>query len=287
MKTLTTLFVLLFLTGNVYAQNPFGKAIDGLLKKDKNEKTTSEDGSDNNTAVSEDEEIEDSDVEVSFEENEPDYDVAPNEFIGSFSMEVTEYKKGKMSKDSPMKIHYYFDEYKIAFIPEAEDQQSPTLIYDLREKTITTLVDDNGEKSGMKMKMPKIKVKDKDGSGDLYGKIEKTDETKAIDGYQCRKYLIENEDTKGYAWVTEDMDINYGKLFSFISMDKGKNSNSLTPMDIQGIPLESHTESKKKNEAYDSVINNIKSGEVDESIFDTSEYEITDMSNLMRFGQDN
>lgn len=216
-------------------------------------------------------------------EGEP---VTPSEFIGSFTMEVTGYKKGKVDEKSSMKVDYYFDEYKMALAPTLDKKEKTTMIFDRRDKSMTTLIDKDGEKSGMKMKMPKLKLDQMRGDKDADTEFsyERTGETKTIDGYQCRKYLMEGEDYKGYAWVAEDFAIDFSSLFSFIDFGNKKNNpNAFSLDEVNGFPLESHIEFKDKKESVDTKIKNIQSGQVDAAVFDTSDYNIMDLGG-MNFG---
>src|SRR5690606_35743849 len=115
--------------------------------------------------------------------------------------------------------------------------------------------------------------------------IAPTNETKDIDGYKCKKYLISSDDNSGYVWVTEDVDIDYDKIFNFMDLDKKKKNSRLSDFDdLNGMALEAYTEDKKKNEAFEMKIKNLMIGKVDQSIFDVSAYSITDMTSMGGFG---
>lgn len=203
--------------------------------------------------------------------------------VATFTMEFQEFKKGKPSKNGFMKVTYYLNGDQIAFKPDLEGQQNTIMIFDSKTKTMTTLIDQDGEKSGVKMKMPKVKIDD-DGDDDLDFKVTPTNETKTILGYDCKKYLIESKDFSGHAWITDEVDLELEKAFTFMDTQKKSKNNVPKFGDIEGFPLETSTTNKKKDESYEMKVTDLKLGSVDEAVFNTSGYNITDMSNFMNMG---
>lgn len=203
--------------------------------------------------------------------------------VATFTMEVSELKNGKPTKNDAMRMTYYLNGEEIAIKPEMDDKQETVMIYNTESQTITTLIDQKGEKSGMKMKMPKMKMNSED-MDDIDFTVTPTDETKTIQGYECKKYLIESSDYTGHAWITEEVDINFQRIFSFLNNKKKGNSKMPKFGNMDGFAMETYSKNKKKDEEYLMKIVDLKVGEVDESIFDTSGYAITDMSNLMNMG---
>lgn len=207
-----------------------------------------------------------------------------NDFVGSFTMNITEYKNGKPSKSSPMKINLYFKGDLVAFVPTLKEGQYTTMIYNLKEKSVTTLIDQEGEKTGMKMKIPGMLLKEEE-KDKFDFTITPTDEQKTIAGYSCRKYLTESVESSGYVWVTEEIDLDYSRVFEFLNIEKKKSNNSMSSLrDLKGFALEAYSKNKEKDEAYEMKISDLNIGKVNEEIFDISEYTITDMSSMMNFG---
>ncbi len=205
--------------------------------------------------------------------------------IATFTMEFQEYKKGKPTKNSGTKITYYLNGDKIAFKPEMDGGQSTLMIFDSETKTMTTLLDRDGEKSGMTMKMPKVMLNDDSkNDDDLDFKVTPTNESKKILGYECKKILIESKDYTGHAWITDEVDLKLEKAFNFVDAQKKSKNTVHTFGDIKGFPLETLTKNKKKDESYEMKVTDLKLGSVDESVFNTAGYNITDMSNFMNMG---
>lgn len=205
-----------------------------------------------------------------------------NDFVGSFTMHFTELKKGKPTKNSPMKVAYYFNKNKIAFVPEAAKGDRTTMIYSLDDRVVTTLVDSKGEKTGMRMKMPKINIEEKTGDASSYS-ITPTDERKTIEGYACRKYLIESDEYTGHSWITEEANIDYARLFDFLNVGQKNSVSAPALKDLKGFAMETYTKSKKGDVEVEMKVTDLSVGKVDENIFDTSDYNVTDMSSLMNF----
>lgn len=206
--------------------------------------------------------------------------------VATFTMEIQEFKKGKPTKNGATKITYYLNGDQIAFKPELDGQESTVMIFDGPSRTMTTLVDKDGEKTGMKMKMPKVMLdnNDKNENDELDFEITPTNETKTILGYDCKKYLMESSDFSGHAWVAEEVDLELEKAFTFMDVQKKSKKNVPSFGDIKGFPLETISKSKKKDESYEMKVTDLKLGTVDESVFNTSGYNITDMSSFMNMG---
>lgn len=205
-----------------------------------------------------------------------------NDFVGSFTMHFTELKKGKPTKNSPMKVAYYFNKDKIAFVPEVAQGDRTTMIYSLDDRVVTTLVDSKGEKTGMRMKMPKIHIEEKTGDASSYS-VTPTDERKTIEGYACRKYLIESNEYTGHTWITEETKVDYARLFNFLNVGQKNNVSAPALKDLKGFAMETYTKSKKGDVEVEMKVTDLRVGKVDEKVFDTSDYNVTDMTSLMNF----
>ncbi len=211
----------------------------------------------------------------------------PNEFIGSFTMEVTTYKNGQPDKNSPATVSYAFDEWQSAMaINDNKGDGNTRIIFDLREKKQTMLTQDKkGKKTGVKMKMMKMKVRDND-NNIPDPKVTRTNETKQILGHTCRKYLVEDDENNTTAWVAEDIDISFEQMFQNLDFKSGGKgvSEMRKQYNMKGFPLESETVSKKKNEKSVAKFTELKIGTVDKSAFSTAGYEVTEMPDVFGGG---
>lgn len=229
---------------------------------------------------------ESSEVTVSFEEDDEPWEAVASDFVGSFTMEVTTTKNGKSDKSETMKMGYHIDRYRFAFSPEMKDKnvQSSTIIYDLQNRTMTTMTNDGKKKQAVVMPMMKIKTKVK--SEELMGNnltFTRTSDTKEIEGYPCVKYLLESDDYTGTVWMTEAFMVDLSVMTQMVKVE-GKSGSSLNWKDLYGVEgtsLESHITDKKKNETYDSYYTNLRIGSIDPAVFDLSGYEVMDMARML------
>ncbi len=223
--------------------------------------------------------------------DEPIGEVLPNAFIGSFTMETKSVDKKGRTEETIMTMH--FDEYRTVIeMPNVEDGEQVRMIMDNRDRTTTTLIDNKGEKTGIKMKIPKTKVtttgyeNETEANPDMT--FTRTDQTKTIDGHLCTLYIIEDDKTRTEAWIAEDFDINFAQAFSsYMNMDtknQKRNNNFDNTGNFQGIkgfPLESKSVSKKDASEVEMYMKDISVGEVNTAAFSTAGYEVQDMTNFM------
>lgn len=208
-----------------------------------------------------------------------------DEQVATFTMEMQSLKNGKPVKNGLVEITYYLNGDQIAIKPNTDEAQQTIMIFDANTKTMTTLMNKDGEKTGMKMKMPKVKVNSKE-VDDMDFNVTATNETKTILGYDCKKYLIESEEFSGHAWVTDEVDLNLERAFTFLDVQKNSKNNVPKFRDIDGFPLETSTKNKKKDESYTMKVTDLKLGTIDETVFNTAGYTITDLSSFMNMGEE-
>ena len=223
----------------------------------------------------------DGDVTITIEQDDEidDRPVVPSEFIGSFRMEVRNFKNGKEEKDSPSMVDFYIDEYAFVMQPlnPKTGEMDMRMVYDRKQRKISMLMEEN--KTGTITKMPNVKVtlnKDAVEEGDY--NITPTGKTKTIEGHLCKEYLVETPEEMSTLWVAEDMDVDF-TLFTDMVNAKGASSYYKNNIyGIKGVVLEGHTQLKNKKESYDLYMKNWKIGTVDRSMFDTTGYKLMDLS---------
>jgi hypothetical protein len=154
-------------------------------------------------------------------------------------------------------------------------------IFDKKEKTMTILVDKDGtNKMAMVQKMPDASATE--GTSAKDAKITVTNETKTIDGYNCKKVIAESDESTTTMWVSEEPGLTYADMFAMMSMGRGPASNISSNMknykDVKGIPLEMNIKSKNTAEGETVItLKNIKKETVNPSVFDTTGYQVMDM----------
>jgi uncharacterized protein DUF4412 len=159
-------------------------------------------------------------------------------------------------------------------------------IFDKKEQTMTILTEKDGaNKMAMVRKMPDAnELKDKEKSG-KEAKITVTNETKTIEGYNCKKVIAESDESTTEMWVTDELGLTYSDMFGMMHRGRGPASGMAMNMqnykDVKGVPLEMHTRNKNKTDEDTTIlVKNIKKGNVDASVFDISGYQVMDMSKM-------
>lgn len=185
-------------------------------------------------------------------------------FKGYMVMEVTSKdKKGK--SEAPVRFQYLLSSdtkfMGMSFSDPEKPETRTTTIMDTKNQAMVILLEDEGEKSSMAMKLDYDKVQgivDEEAEDQLEQseyEITKTGNTKTILGYACDEYLVTTEDGEGRYWVTEEP-IDGVSMFS-------PQSNPLV--------------SSKTIERYSSMFANAPKGTFMEMIFTDKEGAVTDM----------
>lgn len=185
-------------------------------------------------------------------------------FTGYMVMEVTATdKKGK--SEPPTQFNYLIGD-NVAFMGMAfADPKTPsnktTTIMDTKNQAMVMLLDNEGQKSSMAMKLNYDKIQeavDEEASEQMEDpgyQITKTGNTKEILGYTCEEYLVKSEDGEGRYWVTEKP-IEGFSMFS---------------------PQSNPMISNKTMDRYNSFFSQAPKGTFLEMQFTSAEGEVTDM----------
>lgn len=209
-------------------------------------------------------------------------------FLGSYTMKFT--NKDAKGKTTTGEIKSAYDEFKMATIPLFSDETEKNIrsIFDVRENTMTMLIDDlkKKKKSGMVMRMPKISVSgNKTETPAVSVSIQKTAETKIIDGFKCNKWVLTYSDgAKCEAWVTKDVTINTSEALSYFTAGmKGKKSSINTDCaNIDGCALES-TYTAKDGSTVFMKLTDIKKGKPAPAFFSEDGYQVMDVTGVEFF----
>lgn len=226
------------------------------------------------------------DPKISIEDDRDAY--VPNEFVGSFTMEMHTFKKGVEEKDSPMNVHFWSKEDMILMQPEVEKKGGEMkILTDLKNKyQYTLMTDEDGERTGIRQPKKKITVENEDEKGEDMN-VKKTDATRTIEGHLCHEYVGSNSDGKWTAWVADDIEAPFQQMIQNMSGVAGSKKEPAAEVPEDAFPLESTWESADGKEKMVMYVKDLKVGSVDESVFDISGYEIMEMPSMpgMNFGQ--
>lgn len=168
-------------------------------------------------------------------------------------------------------------------IADEGDRPSIRIIYDWKANTMTTLTEKNGSNFGMVSNIPDIENSMK--KDDDQAKITVTDETKVIDGYDCKKIIAESDEAVSEMWMTEATGLTYQNSLGLITRGRGPASgyarNLKNYEELKGISLLTTITSKKKSSDVTTVkITDLKKGAVDEKVFDTSGFQLMRMPSM-------
>src|SRR6185436_8204291 len=180
-------------------------------------------------------------------------------FEGSYLMHIENAQK-KHTADMQISIKGDKSSMEMMTAPNAGKVRT---IFDKKEQTMTILTEkDGGNKMAMVRKMPDANetMGNKEGKE---AKITVTNETKTIEGYNCKKVIAESYESTTEMWVTDDLGLTYADMFSMMNRGRGPASNMGSGMqnykDVKGLPLEMHMHNKNKPDEDASIfIKNIK-----------------------------
>ena len=215
--------------------------------------------------------------------NDEDFEPFENEQPFSVVMTVDEEKRGKTETST---IHLGATRTKIAMVTTDEGQRTQ-VVFDTQDgKTTTVITDKKGETKGFRMRMPNLGGMMEAASkevGDIM-EVERTNERKTIDGYDCELVLVTNtkENTVTRSWITRDLDISSQEVFGSVARmmgGKGGTAPGIPPGFedlVDGFPIMST--SVDGNKTYTMNMSDIRTGNnVDQSLFDTDNVPIEEL----------
>lgn len=219
--------------------------------------------------------------------SEPDEEVLSNveasSWVGRFVMELREYKGDREQKDSPMTVTYYINPYDVAIDVPTDEGDARMIMHRQTRKITMLMTDEDGNKTGTKMPMLRIKttVSSAEGQTEEHS-ITETGNTKTISGYLCREYEVETEDMTGTMWITKQWELDYGVLFDFAQVKNANTGQVASWSNVFGAPgimMESKMKERNSDKTMVYRILEVDQGAQSEA-FSTEGYEMTDMGSL-------
>lgn len=200
---------------------------------------------------------------------------SPNSFIGTIDFSI----KGADNVDMTVSTK----EWQTAMDVKTKNGENVVMIFDHKKENVTILTNDgpNGKYaivSSMK-NMPMAQIEEKVNEN-YEVKVEKTNETKEILGYECQKYIITTDEGVAETWVTDKITFN---PFESLSKMGNKMNSSITNSykdKLNGLAMHTIFKDKKGKETEIKVtaIDN----KPNEKLFSTAGYQIMDMSSFGR-----
>ncbi|MEO8149920.1 MAG: DUF4412 domain-containing protein [Bacteroidia bacterium] len=168
-------------------------------------------------------------------------------------------------------------------IPSMESSGMVKNIINSETQSMIMCNDRGGRKIGMKMNM-----KDAERFAPQEAKpftVTETTETKVIDGYKCKKIIMENDESKNELWITNELPISMKDLLNSISANRSPGSIMLRNLkrgygDQNGVALQTFSTNKSSKEEFTMTIHNITKTKVDDKVFNTDDFQLMDMPNM-------
>lgn len=201
-------------------------------------------------------------------------------FLGSFTIETREFKKGKERKDSPYRTRYHLEEDRFAIEPNL-DESEIIMIYDREEKEITTKTMQDGEKSATISPMINISLgMDRKSDEDEGVSVKATGREKTIEGYLCQEYRIEHDGDVTLAWLAPDLNIDLRNVTDMVKIKNVQGAQtSGAAYGLEGTMIEAHSEEKGGKITRDFYIKDISPGDAPDKIFSLEGFEVMDLKN--------
>lgn len=182
-------------------------------------------------------------------------------------------KRGKVEN---LTLHYTFDTWATGMEMIA-DEGTTRVLMDNQEGKMTMITESDGKTQGVRMRQPKVEYDDFMPEESEFT-ITDLGNTKVINGYNCREYLIEHEDGTTNAWLTTELEVDRETIIRAMSAQmrqKKSNNFSTNAFAVEGFPIESTTTSKDGKETIKMTYYNLKFGnDVNMDVFDIQGIEI-------------
>lgn len=168
--------------------------------------------------------------------------------------------------------------------PESDvSEKGATILIDMNKGKYVTMIEKDGQKMAMAFSLDEFKemmadVGDDEGEESAGTNVEVTDETKDIDGYECKKVVMANDQVQKEAWITQDIEIDFSKLFPvFETTDNWQRYSDA----YQGFVMEVHNKDLETKKSY-SYIASVNEQSLEDKLFNVpSSYQEVDMGQMM------
>lgn len=219
-----------------------------------------------------------------------DYEPFTNEYSFSLVMEMT--STNRRGKTEEVTMHLAVAPTQIGQRILTTDRGKATevrTIFDTQTGKTTLVTEENGQLSGVRMRMPNLsgmmetmELDMEEQLNDL--NIERTGETKVIDGYTTHKFVV-RDDKEGYtteSWVTFDLDLDAAAMSRGMTAAMGMGKGFAMPNTPQGLEdgvaiMSTYTDDK--GETVTMHYRDIKVGEavMDASVLDLSGVDVQEL----------
>lgn len=217
---------------------------------------------------------------VQFEDDNGPF--VPNTFIGSFRMEMHNFKDGQEQPESPVDMHFWSstDKTLTSFRTDKANGTEMKMMNDLKGKwSYIMMGTPNGQKTAMRSHKKKLVHTGEGGDAAKGINFTETKETKTIDGHACTKVIGRSKDGVWTAWVAKDMPTPFGDLVR--NMGQVRQAGAMQQWSgLKGFPLEMEMQDLGGNDKTVIYVKDIKEGPVDERLFSLDGYKMMDVPGI-------
>lgn len=199
---------------------------------------------------------------------------------GSFTMEVLSDK----IQESKMWIDIFFKDHLMLLEPHGKGLESMgamKVLVNNSEKVIITLMEAGGQKMGIKTDMQHIQdmakmSKDMKKQEDM--KFKPQNESKKVEGYNCKKYIAETPTESITLWASKEVKYNFNdfaKSFAALGQVGNQRANTMNELlGVEGFPISMEIIDKKEKTKTSVIYKNFKFETPNDKVFSTDGYQI-------------
>lgn len=206
----------------------------------------------------------------------------------TFKMTVINPDKVKGQAEEEMNMTFYFKGKKTLIDFQSASNQHMKILIDREKELMYQLMNPRNQKMAMKMRLDQLKKRNQEsdmGKKDL--KTKASGKTKSILGHECKQINVTSEDVVGHVWVTNEVNVDLGKIFGLMNKHP---RNNLGQDDVrtaysypfQGFVMEGLMENKEQEDhKIKTKVTELEQKSLKAAKFDVSDYRIMDMGGGM------
>ncbi|MEM8584392.1 MAG: DUF4412 domain-containing protein [Bacteroidota bacterium] len=200
----------------------------------------------------------------------------------SLTMEITDTNRRGREETTTMMMSVDTEAFGIRVTENGEETR---MILDTQTGKVVAVTNDGGETSAIRMRMPNIQTPEEAEEAmqeSMEGiTIERTGETRIIDGYTCEKTVVTTDDgTVTEAWITEDIELtamDMASPFAKMFQSGGNLGGSSGSHPFSGFMIEATNTDRRGNVNHIKVRDVKLRADADHSILDVSGLQIQDV----------
>lgn len=204
------------------------------------------------------------------------------DFEGTFTLESKFHEDKNDEETRKVFIQFYVKDAKTLIELHSPNKSYDTkILIDQNSNEIYHMMDAGNRKLAMRKELT-------NGGNELLVNdnvsVKRTQETKDINEYQCKKYIIKANKANSQVWVTKELDFNFTRLFNALN-DHPRNQEvtskipSMDQLSLNGFPVASVLQHKSNHDWVRTKLTEIKEKQLPQSKFDLSGYYVQDGNN--------